>query len=105
MDSFLDRRVQSLSLSQKPDKSVQPISQKMVTYLFLPLIFYTKKISQDFPGFLGVSLDFPYFPDISHAFPGFLMLILSLARASCIKFDQVFFATIISTPTDFRALT
>ena len=51
----------------------------------------TRKISRDFPGFLGVSLDFPYFPDISHAFPGFLMLILSLARASCIKFDQVFF--------------
>ena len=68
-------------------------------------IVSTRKITQDFLGFLGVSLDFPYFPDISHAFPGFLMLILSLARASCIKFDQVFFATIISTPTDFRALT
>ena len=62
-------------------------------------------MTQDFLGFLVVSHDFPYFPAISHAFPGFLMLILSLARVSCIKFDQVFFATIISTPTDFRALT
>ena len=62
-------------------------------------------MSQDFPGFSGVPLDLPYFPDISHCFPGFLMFLLSLALALNIKFAQVFFTTIISTLVDLRALT
>ena len=47
------------------------MNQFLFIYLF---IIFTRKISQDFPGYLGVSQDFPYFSDISQDFPGFLML-------------------------------
>ena len=44
-----------------------------------PTIWGTRKISQDFPGYLGVSQDFPYFFWYFPCFPGISYAILSLA--------------------------
>ena len=42
-----------------------PISPFVASIFDKVYVKNTRKISRDFPGFFGVSLDFPYFPDIS----------------------------------------
>ena len=50
----------------------------------------TRKISQDFPGLFGVTIDFPYFPEItmlSRDFSCLFCLCVQMALALYVKID------------------